>query len=155
MPLSQRIALFFDLFRLRIGVTALAGLAVAPGAAPTAWRITLLALAVTVASAAAGAFNQYVERDIDARMARTRARPFVTGRLAASPAWLALIALMSIGSAIVAALATNALAAVYTFAGAFVYGVVYTVWLKRRTWLNIVIGGVAGSFSVLAAAAAV
>jgi protoheme IX farnesyltransferase len=159
MPLSQRIALFFDLFKLRIGlvigVTALAGLAVAPGAAPTAWRIALLALAVTIASAAAGAFNQYVERDIDARMARTRARPFVTGRLAASPAWLALIALMSIGSAIVAALATNALAALYTFAGAFVYGVVYTVWLKRRTWLNIVIGGLAGSFAVLAGAAAV
>ena len=155
----KRIALFFDLFKLRIGlvigVTALAGLAVAPGAAPAAWRIALLALAVTVSSAAAGAFNQYVERDLDARMARTRTRPFVTGKLAASPAWLALIALMGIGSAVVAALATNALAALYTFAGAFVYAVVYTVWLKRRTWLNIVIGGLAGSFAVLAGAAAV
>jgi protoheme IX farnesyltransferase len=59
------------------------------------------------------------------------------------------------GSVIVAALATNALAALYTFLGAFVYGVVYTVWLKRRTWLNIVIGGLAGSFAVLAGAAAV
>src|SRR5512132_904782 len=159
MPLSRRITLFFDLFKLRIGlvigVTSLAGLAVAPGAAPTAWRIALLALAVTIASAAAGAFNQYVERDLDARMARTRARPFVTGKLAASPAWLALIALMGIGSAVVAALATNALTALYTFAGAFVYAVVYTVWLKRRTWLNIVIGGLAGSFAVLAGAAAV
>jgi len=159
MPLSQRIALLFDLFKLRIGlvigVTALAGLAVAPGTAPATWRIALLALAVTIASAAAGAFHQSVERHLDARMPRTRARPFVTGRLAASPAWLALIALMSIGSAIVAALATNALAALYTFAGAFVYGVVYTVWLKRRTWLNIVIGGLAGSFAVLAGAAAV
>jgi len=157
--MAKRIALFFDLFKLRIGLvigaTALAGLAVAPGAAPAAWRIALLALAVTVSSAAAGAFNQYVERDLDARMARTRARPFVTGKLAASPAWLALIALMGIGSAVVAALATNALAALYTFAGAFVYAVVYTVWLKRRTWLNIVIGGLAGSFAVLAGAAAV
>jgi heme o synthase len=60
-----------------------------------------------------------------------------------------------VGAVVVATLATNALAAVYTFAGAFVYGVVYTVWLKRRTWLNIVIGGVAGSFAVLAGAAAV
>jgi len=157
--MAKRIALFFDLFKLRIGLvigaTALAGLAVAPGTAPAAWRIALLALAVTVSSAAAGAFNQYVERDLDARMARTRARPFVTGKLAASPAWLALIALMGIGSAVVAALATNALAALYTFAGAFVYAVVYTVWLKRRTWLNIVIGGLAGSFAVLAGAAAV
>ena len=41
-------------------------------------------------------------------------------------------------------------AAVYTFLGAFTYGVVYTVWLKRRTWLNIVIGGLAGSFAVMA-----
>jgi protoheme IX farnesyltransferase len=157
--LSQRIALFFDLFKLRIGLvigfTALAGLAVAPGTAPAGWRIALLALAVTVSSAAAGAFNQYVERDLDARMARTRGRPFVSGKLKASPAWLALIALMGAGSVVVATLATNALAAFYTFAGAFVYGVVYTVWLKRRTWLNIVIGGLAGSFAVLAGAAAV
>jgi protoheme IX farnesyltransferase len=152
-------ALFFDLFKLRIGLvigfTALAGLAVTPGVGPAAWRVALLALAVVASSAAAGAFNQYVERDIDARMARTRGRPFVTGRLAHSRRWLALIGLMCGGSVIVAALATNALAALYTFLGAFVYGVVYTVWLKRRTWLNIVIGGLAGSFAVLAGAAAV
>ncbi|HXX84910.1 MAG TPA: heme o synthase [Casimicrobiaceae bacterium] len=157
--MRRRFALVFDLFKLRIGLvigfTALAGLAVTPGATLASWRVALLALAVVVSSAAAGAFNQYVERDIDARMARTRARPFVTGRLEASPAWLALIALMCAGSAVVAALATNALAALYTFLGAFVYGVVYTVWLKRRTWLNIVIGGLAGSFAVLAGAAAV
>ena len=153
------VALFFDLFKLRIGLvigfTALAGFAVTPGAAPAGWRVALLALAVVVSSAAAGAFNQYVERDIDARMARTRRRPFVTGRLVHSRAWLAVIALMCVGSAVVAALATNALAALYTFLGAFVYGVVYTVWLKRRTWLNIVIGGLAGSFAVLAGAAGV
>lgn len=152
-------ALFFDLFKLRIGLvigfTALAGVAVTPGAAPAGWRIALLALAVIVSSAAAGAFNQYVEREIDARMTRTRGRPFVSGRLKASPYWLATIALMCGGSAIVATLATNSLAALYTFLGAFVYGVVYTVWLKRRTWLNIVIGGLAGSFAVLAGAAAV
>lgn len=157
--MKTRVALFFDLFKLRIGLvigfTALAGMAVTPGAAPDAWRVVLLALAVVVSSAAAGAFNQYVERDLDARMARTRRRPFVTGRLAHSPAWLAIIALMCGGSVVVAALAANPLAALYTFLGAFVYGVVYTVWLKRRTWLNIVIGGLAGSFAVLAGAAAV
>ena len=54
-----------------------------------------------------------------------------------------------------AAVAINLPAAVYTFLGAFTYGVVYTVWLKRRTWWNIVIGGLAGSFAVLAGAAAV
>jgi protoheme IX farnesyltransferase len=47
------------------------------------------------------------------------------------------------------------MAALYVFLGAFVYGIVYTVWLKRRTWLNIVVGGLAGSFAVLAGAAAV
>jgi protoheme IX farnesyltransferase len=157
--MKPRIALFFDLFKLRIGLvigfTALAGFAVTPGTGPSGWRVALLALAVVVSSAAAGAFNQYVERDIDARMARTRRRPFVTGRLAHSRGWLAIIGLMCAGSVVVAALATNPLAALYTFLGAFVYGVVYTVWLKRRTWLNIVIGGLAGSFAVLAGAAAV
>jgi heme o synthase len=157
--MAKRIALFFDLFKLRIGLvigfTALAGLAVAPGRAPAGWRVALLTLAVIVSSAAAGAFNQYVERELDARMVRTRARPFVSGRLKASPPWLAVIALMCVGSVVVATLATNPLAALYTFLGAFVYGVVYTVWLKRRTWLNIVIGGLAGSCAVLAGAAAV
>ena len=157
--MNTRIALFFDLFKLRIGlvigVTALAGVAVVPEAGPSLWPTVLRVFAVVVSSAAAGAFNQYVERHIDARMVRTRARPFVTGRLQASPRWLALIVVMSLGSIVVATLATNVLAALYTFLGAFVYGVVYTVWLKRRTWLNIVIGGLAGSFAVLAGAAAV
>ncbi len=156
---ASAVRLFFDLFKLRIGLvigfTAVAGLAVTPGPSLPGWQILALALAVTMASAAAGAFNQYVERDLDARMGRTRRRAFVTGRLTAGPLWLA--AIVSIGAAGVglAAIAINLPAAVYTFLGAFTYGVVYTVWLKRRTWLNIVIGGLAGSFAVLAGAAAV
>ena len=54
-----------------------------------------------------------------------------------------------------AALAANVAAGIHVFLGAFTYGVVYTVWLKRRTWWNIVVGGLAGSFAVLAGAAAV
>jgi len=153
------IAIFFDLFKLRIGLvigfTALAGLVVAPGPAPAGWRIALLVFAVVASSAAAGAFNQYAERDLDVRMARTKRRPFVTGRLVHSPRWLVVIALMCGLSVALAALVANSMAAIYTFLGAFVYGVVYTVWLKRRTPLNIVIGGLAGSFAVLAGAAAV
>ena len=156
--MKTRIAQFFDLFKLRIGLvigfTAVAGIVVTPGPVGPV-RSLLLALAVVVASAAAGAFNQYVEHDIDARMARTRRRPFVTGALVRSRAWLGLIALMVVGAGALAALAANPLAAFYTLAGAFVYGVVYTVWLKRRTWLNIVVGGLAGSCAVLAGAAAV
>ena len=153
------IAIFFDLFKLRIGLvigfTALAGLVVAPGPAPAGWRIALLVFAVVASSAAAGACKQYAERDLDVRMARTKRRPFVTGRLVHSPRWLVVIALMCGLSVALAALVANSMAAIYTFLGAFVYGVVYTVWLKRRTPLNIVIGGLAGSFAVLAGAAAV
>jgi protoheme IX farnesyltransferase len=149
--------LVFDLFKLRIGfaiaLTALAGAALAPGAAGAA-AVTAMGLAVLVASAAAGAFNQYVEVDLDRRMARTRGRAFATGRLAHHRGWLFLIVALVGGATTAAAWLANPAAALYTFLGAFFYGVVYTVWLKRRTWMNIVVGGLAGSFAVLAGAAA-
>jgi protoheme IX farnesyltransferase len=150
--------LVFDLFKLRIGfaiaLTALAGAAIAPGAAG-AGAVAVMGLAVLVASAAAGAFNQYMEVDLDRRMARTRGRAFASGRLAHHRGWLApIIALVAVATA-AAAWLVNPAAALYTFLGAFFYGVVYTVWLKRRTWMNIVVGGLAGSFAVLAGAAAV
>jgi protoheme IX farnesyltransferase len=153
------VSALLNLFKLRIGVAiavaALAGLMVEAGSRPGAWQAAVLVLAVLIASSAAGAFNQYVERDLDRVMARTRKRPFVTGRLAHGPMWLWLIGALTVAAVLAAAVATNAVAALYVFLGAFVYGVVYTVWLKRRTWLNIVIGGLAGSFAVLAGAAAV
>jgi protoheme IX farnesyltransferase len=148
-----------NLFKLRIGVAialaAAAGLAVERGPAPSGASALALVLAVLVASAAAGAFNQYVERDLDARMARTRGRPFVTGTLKHGPFWLWVIGAMIAAACLAAALAANVPAAIHVFLGAFTYGVVYTVWLKRRTWWNIVVGGLAGSFAVLAGAAAV
>jgi heme o synthase len=156
---GSAVRLFFDLFKLRIGLvigfTAVAGLAITPGPRLSGWQVLTLALAVTMASAAAGAFNQLIERDIDARMRRTRRRAFVTGALTAGPLWLAAIALIALAGVALAAVAINAAAALYTFLGAFTYAVVYTAWLKRRTPWNIVIGGLAGSFAVLAGAAAV
>lgn len=154
-----RIAALAALFKLRIGVviaaTAAAGIAIQDGPALSAAQIGAVFLGVLLASAAAGAFNQYYEADLDAKMARTRGRPFVTGAVAYSHGWLfAIGALTAIGVAL-AWRAANGLAALFTFLGAFFYAVVYTVWLKRRTWLNIVIGGAAGSFAVLAGAAAV
>lgn len=150
--------LVLGLFKLRIGfvimITAVAGFAVTPEAGPGGFRLVVLALAVLIASASAGAFNQYVEYDTDRLMQRTRGRAFATGELRHTPAWLALIAILLAGSVAAAWYATNALAALYVFLGAFFYAVVYTVWLKRRTWLNIVVGGLAGSFAVLAGAAA-
>ncbi len=146
------------LFKLRIGVvimiTAMAGFVVTPDPGPGGIQFAVLALAVLIASASAGAFNQYVEHDTDRLMARTRGRAFATGELPHTPAWLALIGILLAGSVTAAWHATNPLAALYVFLGAFFYAVVYTVWLKRRTWLNIVVGGLAGSFSVLAGAAA-
>jgi protoheme IX farnesyltransferase len=157
--MSEAIGLLYSVFKLRIGfaimLCALAGIAVTAGPAPEAWRTALLALAVLASSAAAGAFNHYVERDLDARMARTRGRPFVTGRFAPAWYWPAGIVLLLAAAVGLAAYAANGRSALFIFLGAFVYGVVYTVWLKRRTWWNIVIGGLAGSFAVLAGAAAV
>jgi protoheme IX farnesyltransferase len=148
-----------NLFKVRIGVAialaAAAGLAVEGGAKPGFLQSLILVLGVLVASAAAGAFNQYVEHDLDRRMARTRNRPFVTGTLKHGPFWLWVIGAMLFASVAAATLASNAAAGLYVFLGAFTYGVVYTVWLKRRTWWNIVVGGLAGSFAVLAGAAAV
>ena len=146
-------------FKLRIGVaialSALAGLAVTPGPPVPFWNAAALALAVLLGAASAGAFNQFAERDLDARMIRTRDRPFVSGRYTAGPAWLAVMGALLVVSVTLAAWAANPMAATHVFLGAFVYGIVYTVWLKRRTWLNIVIGGLSGSFAVLAGAAAV
>ena len=148
-----------NLFKVRIGVAialaAAAGLAVEDGTHLSLLNSFVLITAVLVASAAAGAFNQYVERDLDVRMARTRNRPFVTGQLRHGAFWLWIIGAMTGGSVLAAMLSSNWLAALYVFLGAFTYGVVYTVWLKRRTWWNIVVGGLAGSLAVLAGAAAV
>ncbi|MBX6366903.1 MAG: protoheme IX farnesyltransferase [Rhodospirillales bacterium] len=148
-----------SVLKLRIGaaiaLTAVAGLAVTPGPAVPAWKVVLLAAAVLAASASAGAFNQYIERGTDALMRRTRNRPFVRGAFRAGPLWIAAIALLLLAGVGAAAAGLGLAAALHVFLGAFFYGVVYTVWLKRRTVLNIVIGGLAGSFAVLAGAATV
>ena len=150
---------FVAALKLRIGfeitLTAIAGAAMTPGIGLAPWRLAALAFAVLLASSAAGAFNQYAERDIDAQMRRTRHRPFVTGALTADRRWPLVIALMLAAAGALAFVATNVAAAVFTIAGALTYGVVYTLWLKRLTWLNIVVGGLAGTFAVLAGAAAV
>lgn len=148
-----------SVFKLRIGiaiaVSALAGLAVTPGAKPAAWQVVALAIGILLSAASAGAFNQYAERDLDALMDRTRDRPFVSGKFRTGPAWLSLILGVLLLAVAITGFALNAWVALYAFLGAFVYGVVYTVWLKRRTWMNIVIGGLSGSFAVLAGGAAV
>lgn len=148
-----------NVFKLRIGVVitlaALGGMAITPGAPLSSWQVLILSLAVMMASAAAGAFNQYYECDIDAKMSRTSSRPFVNGYFQHTRKWLWIIGLMLLVAVASATLAFNAMTALNIFLGAFTYAIVYTAWLKRRTWLNIVFGGLAGSFAVLAGAAAV
>ncbi len=148
-----------DLFKVRIGVvmamTALVAMLVTPGRAVQLWEAVVLSLAVLLAASAAGAFNQYYERELDAQMSRTRKRPFVTGAFRHSRWWLLPISLLLALGVGGAAFVLNGAAAIYVFLGAFFYAVIYTVWLKRRTWMNIVIGGAAGSFAVLAGAAVV
>lgn len=157
--LAGGIRLIGGVFKLRIALaitlSALAGVAVTPTGILTPQQLAMLALAVMLSAASAGAFNQYVERDDDARMARTRNRPFVTGRLKAGPFWFSVILGTLVAAVALAGFALNWAVAFHVFMGAFVYGVVYTVWLKRRTWLNIVLGGLAGSFAVLAGASAI
>jgi protoheme IX farnesyltransferase len=148
-----------SLLKLRIGVavaaSALAGMAAASGAAPSWWQAAGLTLAVLGASGAAGAFNHYHERDLDRLMRRTQSRPFASGTFTESPWWLAGFLALLAASLALAVVSGGTLSALFVFLGAFTYGIVYTVWLKRRTVWNIVIGGLAGSFAVLAGAAAV
>jgi protoheme IX farnesyltransferase len=145
-------------FKLRIGVvitfTALAGLAVSTGPSLSLLQLLVLTLSVLVSSASAGAFNQYYEHDSDHLMSRTSKRPFVTGEIRHGPIWLLVIAALMALSVGAAWIALNAWSALFVFLGAFFYAIVYTVWLKRRTWLNIVFGGLAGSWAVLAGATA-
>jgi heme o synthase len=148
-----------SLLKLRIGsavaASALAGIAAANGPALAWWQAAGLTLAVLGASGAAGAFNHYHERDLDRLMRRTRARPFASGAFRESPWWPASFVVLLAASLTLAAACGGTLSAVFVFLGAFTYGIVYTVWLKRRSAWNIVVGGLAGSFAVLAGAAAV
>lgn len=157
--MAETLKLIYSAAKVRLGflimLCALAGFAVTPGSNLSGWQVLVLGLTVLLCSASAGAFNQWYERDIDSQMRRTKTRPFVTGRFSASLYWPGGIVLISALAILALAMATNVMAAFYLFLGAFCYGVVYTVWLKRRTWWNVVIGGAAGSFAVLAGAAAV
>lgn len=154
VTVKEFIGLFKPRIAFSIALSALAGMAVTPGPLPEAWQVVVLALGVFFAAGSAGAFNQWAESDLDQRMTRTENRLFACGRL--HPGWDWLVMIVAAITASVGLLATtlNVWAGLYTFLGAFTYAIIYTLWLKRRTWLNIVIGGLAGSFAVLAGAAA-
>ena len=127
--------------------TALVGLIVAPVAVhPVVAFIAVLCIAV--GGGAAGALNMWYDADIDALMRRTRSRPVPSGRVRADEA-LALGLALSGFAVVMLWLAANALAAGLLAFTIFFYAVVYTIWLKRRTPQNIVIGGLAGALPPL------
>ncbi len=133
--------------------TSLAGLLVAPGSIhPLLAAVAILCVAVN--AGAAGAINMWYDRDIDAVMQRTRARPIPAGRVEPAEA-LAFGVVLSLLSVMVMGLAVNwAAASLLALANGF-YVFVYTIWLKRRTPQNIVIGGAAGAFPPMIGWAAV
>ena len=108
----------------------------------------------TLAAAGAHVFNCYLDRDLDANMRRTRTRAFPTGRVSAGPA-LAFGAALTVASFALLALTVNWLAAALALSGNLFYVLVYSLWLKRATPQNIVIGGAAGAVPPLVGWAAV
>jgi protoheme IX farnesyltransferase len=127
--------------------TALAGMVAAPGALhPFAGFVALLCIAV--GAGASGALNMWWDADIDVLMKRTRGRAVPSGRVAPGEA-LGLGVALSLFSVMMLGLAANWLAAGLLAFTIFFYAVVYTMWLKRRTPQNIVIGGLAGALPPL------
>ncbi len=133
--------------------TCLAGMYLSGGEAhPVLALISLLA--ISVGAGASGAINQWYDRDMDSVMARTRSRPLPAGKIAPSEA-LAFGLIAAALSVLVLALSAGYLAAGLLAFTIFFYAVIYTVWLKRRTPQNIVIGGAAGALPPLVGWAAV
>lgn len=155
--MTDALSMTVSILKLRIGsfvaLAALVGIVTSGGAMGWA-EACVFALAVLGASGAAGAYNQYYERENDLLMARTRNRPFARGVLKPGAIWpVTFLALLG-GSLFMGWSVGGTLATVLVFLGAVTYAFVYTVWLKRRSVWNVVIGGASGSFALLAGAAA-
>ena len=149
---------YLSLLKLRI-VVLLVGTAVGPmlpaaHGLPPARALLAVVIGGTLAAGGAHAINGWLDRDIDALMNRTRRRPIPGGRI---PAWHGLaigVALNALAFAVLATLA-NLLAALLALTGTLIYVFVYTLWLKRWSAQNIVIGGAAGAMPPLVGWAAV
>jgi heme o synthase len=121
---------------------------------PSVLLVALTCLGGYLSAGGAGAVNHWFDRDIDAQMARTATRPIPSGRISPNAA-LAFGCILAGLSVLELSLAVNPLAAALAFSGFLGYVFLYTVWLKRRTPQNIVIGGAAGAVPPLVGWAAV
>jgi protoheme IX farnesyltransferase len=127
-----------------ITFTAIVGTLLASPGAPPLEALVWGNLGIALAAACAATLNQVLDRRIDAQMARTRARPLPTGQLTERQA-LVFAALLGVSAMTILAFLVNLLTAALTFLSLIGYAVIYTVWLKRATSQNIVIGGAAGA----------
>jgi protoheme IX farnesyltransferase len=133
--------------------TAIVGLVVAPGGINPLLGV-IAVLCIAIGAGASGALNMWYDADIDAIMSRTQNRPIPAGRISGSEA-LVFGIVLSVFSVALLGLATNWVAAGLLAFTIFFYAVVYTMWLKRSTPQNIVIGGAAGAFPPMVGWAAV
>jgi protoheme IX farnesyltransferase len=123
--------------------TGVVGLVLAPGAID-AWTAAAAVLFIAMGAGASGAINMWYDRDIDGHMRRTRNRPLPAGRMAPARA-LAIGIVLAIASVVGMSLFVNPMAALLLAITIAFYVFVYTIWLKRRTPQNIVIGGASGA----------
>lgn len=121
---------------------------------PSTWLVVMVLLGGTLAAGGANAINMVIDRDIDALMPRTQGRPLVTGLITPRAAMVYAVVLELLAFGLLWWQA-NLLSAVLTLSATVFYVVVYTIWLKRTSRQNIVIGGAAGAVPVLVGWAAV
>lgn len=129
-------------------ITTVPTMVVAEQGLPSLWLILATVIGGTMAAGGANAINMYVDRDIDAIMKRTRNRPLVTGLIAPRNALIFAVGLETVAFVWLWAF-VNLLSAVLAVAACLFYVFVYTLWLKRTSKSNIVIGGAAGAAPVL------
>lgn len=147
-PNSGSVADYFALMKPRVMslvlFTALVGLVAAPGSMHPVMALAAL-VCIGVGAGASGALNMWFDADIDAKMARTAARPIPRGRISPQEA-RTFGTVLSIGSVLCLGLLVNWVSALLLAGTIAFYVFIYTMWLKRRTPQNIVIGGAAGAF---------
>jgi heme o synthase len=129
---------------LLIAFTAVVGVFLAVPGLPPLDKLLLAPLGIWLAAGSAAAINHVIDQRIDSEMARTKFRPLPTGKVSESQA-LAFAFALAVASMLILTLCVNPLTALLTFASLIGYAIVYTVWLKRATPQNIVIGGAAGA----------
>ncbi len=144
------------LFKMRVVslllMAAVGGAFLAAGGWPGFGPIVAVLIFGGLAAGGASALNQYIERDKDKKMTRTSKRPLPNGTIEES--WVPMVAINMIVLPVIFVAPFNGPLAFFLLLGAIIYVGVYTVWLKPRTLLNIVIGGAAGSAAALSGAAA-